>query len=38
METQMTTKLHKAYSKNKKAYYYFKCDCSKEIITSQRMY
>ena len=23
----MTTKLHKAYSKNKNAFYYFKCDC-----------
>ena len=28
----MTTKLHKAYSKNKKAYYYFKCDCSNMFI------
>ena len=32
METQMTTKLHKAYSKNKNAYYYFKCDCSNMFI------
>ena len=28
----MTTKLHKAYSKNKNAYYYFKCDCSNMFI------
>lgn len=28
----MTTKLHKAYSKNKNAYYYFKCDCSNIFI------
>lgn len=29
----MTTKLHKAYSKNKNAYYYFKCDCSNMFIS-----
>ena len=28
----MTTKLHKAYSKNKNAFYYFKCDCSNMFI------
>ena len=28
----MTTKLHKAYSKGKNAFYYFKCECSNVFI------
>ena len=29
----MTTKLHKAYSKNKKAYFYYKCKCENIFIS-----